>query len=52
MPRRAYKKNTIKGELLYGSYEAAKLINYVMLDGKKKTAEKVVYEAFDLLKPI
>lgn len=34
----------------YGNVLIAKLINYVMLDGKKTVAEKVVYNAFDVIK--
>ncbi len=33
----------------YGSVLVAKLINYVMRDGKKSTATRVVYEAFDII---
>lgn len=34
----------------YGSEQVAKLINYVMHDGKKTTAQAVVYDCFDLIK--
>lgn len=50
MPRRQYKKRNLKGDKLYGSKEVAKLINYVMIDGKKSVAENVVYKALDLVK--
>lgn len=50
MPRRPYKKNIAKKDMIYDSYEVAKLINYVMKDGKKTVAEKVVYEALALIK--
>ncbi len=33
----------------YRSVLVAKLINYVMKEGKKSTAERVVYDAFDLI---
>lgn len=33
----------------YGSVLVAKLINYVMRDGKKATATRVVYEAFGII---
>ena len=33
----------------YGNVTVAKFINYVMRKGKKATAQKVVYRAFDLL---
>ena len=51
MPR---KGNTPKREVLpdpvYGSVVVAKLINSIMLDGKKGTAQKIVYGAFDQVK--
>jgi small subunit ribosomal protein S7 len=33
----------------YGSVFVAKLINHILLDGKKSVAQKVVYDAFDLI---
>ncbi|KXK10817.1 MAG: 30S ribosomal protein S7 [Microgenomates bacterium OLB23] len=50
MPRRSYKKNKVENDLMLESYEVAKLVNYVMVDGKKTVAEKVVYEALDQIK--
>ena len=48
MPR---KGNVPKREVLpdpvYGSVVVAKLINSIMLDGKKGVAQNIVYEAFD-----
>ena len=35
---------------VYGSVVVAKLINSVMLDGKKGTAQKIVYDAFEQVK--
>ena len=50
MPRRG---NVPKGEILpdpvYNSVLVTKLINGVMLDGKKGVAQKVVYDAFDII---
>jgi small subunit ribosomal protein S7 len=34
---------------MYGSKLVQQLINKVMVDGKKSTAEKIVYEALDIL---
>lgn len=34
----------------YGSEQVAKLINYVMNDGKKSVAQHVVYDAFEIIK--
>ncbi|MDD6154667.1 MAG: 30S ribosomal protein S7 [Eubacteriales bacterium] len=51
MPR---KGNTPKREVLpdpvYGSVLVSKLINSIMLDGKKSVAQKIVYTAFDQIK--
>ena len=51
MPR---KGNTPKRDVLpdpiYGSVVVAKLINSIMLDGKKGVAQTIVYEAFDQIK--
>ena len=51
MPR---KGNTPKREVLpdpvYGSVVVAKLINSIMLDGKKGVAQTIVYNAFDNIK--
>lgn len=35
---------------MYNSVKVARFINYLMLDGKKSTAQKVVYGAFDEIK--
>ena len=49
MPRRGYKKNIAKNDSVYKSNEVSKLINYVMLDGKKGVAEKIVYDVLERL---
>ncbi len=33
----------------YGNVLVSKLINYVMKDGKKTTAERIVYDAFEII---
>ncbi len=43
-------KNDIEGDIKYGDQNIAKLINYIMKDGKRSTAQKVVYDTFDILK--
>ncbi len=49
--RRKVKNRNIPGpDSVYNSAELSKLINSVMLSGKKETALKVVYAAFDLIK--
>jgi len=43
-------RRDIEGDSKYNDMSIAKFINYVMLHGKKTTAEKIVYGAFDILK--
>lgn len=50
MRRPIKKKNTLKPDIKYDSLKVEKLINHIMLDGKKETSRKVVYEAFDEIK--
>ncbi len=42
-------KRVIKPDTKYSNVHVAKFINYVMYDGKKSVARKVVYEAFDII---
>lgn len=48
--RRAYKKHKIVPDRLYQDVQVAQFINKVMKQGKKSTAQKIVYEAFDVIK--
>ena len=51
MPRRGnVPKREILPDPVYGSVLVTRLINNVMLDGKKGVAQKVVYGAFDIIK--
>ncbi len=51
MPRRGnVPKREILPDPVYNSVLVTKLINSIMLDGKKGVAQKVVYEAFDIVK--
>lgn len=51
MPRRGnVPKREILPDPIYNSVLVTKLINSIMLDGKKGVAQKVVYEAFDIIK--
>ena len=43
-------KREIVGDPKYNDLEIAKLINYLMKNGKKTTAERIVYDCFDILK--
>jgi small subunit ribosomal protein S7 len=50
MPRRAAAGvRPIDADPMYGSKLVQQLINKVMVDGKKSTAEKIVYEALETL---
>ena len=51
MPRRGFvPKRDVLPDPMYNSKVVTKLINSVMLDGKKGTAQKVVYGAFDIIR--
>ncbi len=50
MPRRGkISKRDVLPDPLYGSKLVTKLINNVMLDGKKGVAQKIVYDAFAIV---
>ena len=50
MPRRGQiSKRDVLPDPLYGSKLVTKLINNIMLDGKKGVAQKIVYDAFDIV---
>jgi small subunit ribosomal protein S7 len=40
-------KRKIKPDIKYNSTLVSKLINYIMKDGRKSTAEKIVYDCFE-----
>ncbi|MDQ5958109.1 MAG: small subunit ribosomal protein [Patescibacteria group bacterium] len=49
--RRKHKPTSrLQPDLVYNNLKVEKLINYVMERGKKNTARKIVYGAFDLVK--
>ncbi len=49
MPRRSgVPKRDVLPDPVYGSKVVTKLINQIMLDGKKGTAQTIVYEAFNI----
>ena len=51
MPRRGnVPKSEILPDPMYNSVLVTKLVNSIMLDGKKGVAQKVVYGAFDIIK--
>jgi small subunit ribosomal protein S7 len=48
--RRAYKKHIISPDPVYNDLVVSQLINKVMKDGKKTTAQRIVYDAFAMIK--
>ena len=51
MPRRGYvAKRDVIADPMYNSKLVTKLVNNIMLDGKKTVAQKIVYDAFDIIK--
>ena len=51
MPRKGFiAKRDVLPDPMYNSKVVTKLINNVMLDGKKTVAQKIVYGAFDIIK--
>ena len=50
MPRRGnVPKREVLPDPMYNSKVVTKLINQIMLDGKKGTAQAIVYEAFQIM---
>lgn len=47
--RRAVKRDVLP-DAIYNSKVVTKLINQIMNDGKKGTAQRIVYDAFDMIK--
>jgi small subunit ribosomal protein S7 len=50
MPRHSYKRIPTKKDPVYNSFEVAKLINYLMLGGKKTTSQAIVYGVLERFK--
>ncbi len=50
MRRKVTNRNIPKPDIMHGSLVLSKFINGVMWDGKKETARKIVYGAFDVIK--
>ena len=51
MPRRSgVPKRDVLPDPIYNSKVVTKLVNQIMLDGKKGTAQAIVYDAFDIIK--
>ena len=50
MRRKVKKRNIPQPDSVYNSEKVERFINYIMLDGKKETARKIVYGAFEIIK--
>ena len=51
MPRRGFiPKREVLADPVYGTTVVTKLINQIMLDGKRGVAQRVCYEAFDIIR--
>ena len=51
MPRKGFiAKREVLPDPIYNSKVVTKLINNIMLDGKKSVAQKIVYDAFDIIR--
>jgi len=47
MPRRSYKRQPVSIDPLYQCDEVSKLINYIMVDGKRSVSERIVYATME-----
>ena len=51
MPRRGnVAKREVLADTIYNSKDVTRLVNYIMLDGKKGVAQEIVYDAFNIVK--
>lgn len=50
MRRKVTNRNQVIADKVYNSEKLARFINYVMLDGKRITAQKVVYKTLEVIK--
>ena len=51
MPRRGFiPKREVLPDPVHGTVVVTKLINQIMLDGKRGVAQQVCYNAFDMIK--
>lgn len=50
MRRKVNNRKEVKPDFVYNSPKLEKFINYVMWSGKKETARKIVYGAFEVIK--
>ena len=50
MRRPKKKRPVVSPDIIHGSVDVERLINYIMLNGQKETARKIVYGAFEIIK--
>ena len=50
MRKRKATKRDVLADPIYNSKVVTKLVNHIMKDGKKGTAQKIIYNAFDIVK--
>lgn len=50
MRRPVKNRNVVEADLRFNSPKISKFINYIMQNGKKTVAQKIVYSAFDVIK--
>ncbi len=50
MRRKIKNRNIVAPDIMYNSQKLGKFINNIMLNGKKETARKSVYKAFEIIK--
>ncbi len=50
MRRKVKNRNIVGADMVYNNDNVGKFINYVMKDGKKSTAQEIVYQAFEVIK--
>ena len=50
MRKRRATKRDVLADPIYNSKVVTKLVNHIMQDGKKGTAQRIIYDAFDMVK--
>jgi len=50
MRKRQASKRDVLADPIYNSKVVTKLVNHIMKDGKKGTAQRIIYDAFDIIK--
>ena len=50
MRKRQATKRDVLADPIYNSKVVTKLVNHIMQDGKKGTAQRIIYDAFDIVK--